>query len=93
MIWKAKQKRGDKLVFPDSVVEAAWKRADGCCECRRRTHNHPYVRCYKELVWENRGREERGKWEAHHRTSVDAGGDDTLSNCEILCWDCHSRTL
>lgn len=81
------------MVFPDNVVEAAWRRAGGRCECRRLSHNHPYVRCNKELVWENRGRDGRGKWEAHHRVSVDAGGADTLSNCEILCWDCHSQTL
>ena len=76
--------------FPIEVVEAAWKRAGGRCECRRKTHEHYYGRCNKELVWENRGREGRGKWEAHHIVS---GGPDTLSNCEILCWDCHSRTL
>lgn len=30
--------------------------------------------------------------EAHHKTSVDAGGSDTLSNCKILCHDCHVAT-
>jgi 5-methylcytosine-specific restriction endonuclease McrA len=45
-------------------------------------------------VWENRGRETgRGAWEAHHIVSQEAGGESTLSNCEILCWDCHSRTF
>jgi 5-methylcytosine-specific restriction endonuclease McrA len=37
----------------------------------------------------NRGREGRGAWEAHH---VNANGEDILSNCEILCWDCHKNT-
>lgn len=78
------------MAFFDEVVAQAWKRAGGRCECRRTTHNHPYVRCNKELVWENRGRESRGAWEAHHISST---GDDTLSNCEILCWDCHQRTF
>jgi len=78
------------MAFPDSVVEDAWKRAGGRCECRRHSHKHPYVRCNKELVWENRGRDGRGKWEAHHRSTTRG---DTLSNCEILCWDCHSRTF
>ena len=78
------------MAFPDSVVEAAWRRAGGRCECRRRSHNHRYVRCNKQLVWHNRGREGRGKWEPHHRSST-AG--DTLSNCEILCWDCHTGTF
>ncbi|MEW5951086.1 MAG: HNH endonuclease signature motif containing protein [Elusimicrobiota bacterium] len=80
--------------FPESIIKEAWQRANGRCECRRKEHNHLYIRCNKELVWENRGRENgRGAWEAHHRISVESGGDNTLSNCEILCWDCHSKTL
>lgn len=79
------------MAFSEETVEEAWKRAGGRCECRRTTHNHSYVRCNKELVWENRGRETgRGAWEAHHRSSI---GGDSLSNCEILCWDCHKATL
>jgi len=77
------------MAFPDSVVQQAWQRAGGRCECTRITHNHG-VPCNKQLVWDNRGREGRGAWEAHHRTT---GGPDTLSNCEILCWDCHKLTL
>jgi hypothetical protein len=79
--------------FSDEVVKLAWTRAQGRCECRRETHLHPYIRCNKELVWENRGREGRGAWEAHHKVSVDAGGGSYLSNCEILCWDCHTKTF
>ncbi len=79
------------MAFPQSVVEQAWRRAGGKCECRRKRHNHYYVRCNKELVWANRGREGRDKWEAHHISSI---GGDTLSNCEILCWEpCHRLTL
>jgi len=77
------------MAFPESVVRQAWQKAGGKCECRRVTHGHS-GRCNKQLVWKNRGREGRGKWEAHHR--VRSRGD-TLSNCEILCWDCHSKTL
>lgn len=79
--------------FPEDVVRRAWNRAGGRCECERKTHRHPYGRCGKQLVWENRGREGRGAWEAHHIVSQDAGGPSTYSNCKILCWDCHSRTL
>ena len=78
------------MAFSDEVVAQAWRRAGGRCECRRTTHNHPYARCNKELVWENRGREGRGAWEAHHITPA---GGDTLSNCEILCWNCHQQTF
>lgn len=79
------------MAFSDEVVAQAWRRAGGKCECRRTRHNHSYVRCNKQLVWENRGRGEgRGAWEAHHISST---GGDTLSNYEILCWDCHQRTF
>jgi 5-methylcytosine-specific restriction endonuclease McrA len=30
--------------------------------------------------------------EAHHKTSVASGGKDILSNCKILCHDCHTNT-
>jgi len=77
------------MAFSESVVQQAWQKAGGKCECRRATHGHT-GRCNKQLVRENRGREGRGKWEAHHR--VRSGGD-TLSNCEILCWVCDSKSF
>jgi len=80
--------------FPEPVVQAAWNRAGERCECRRRTHNHPYIRCENKLKKEKRGlREGTDSWEPHHITSQEAGGPDTLSNCEILCWPCHKLTL
>jgi len=33
-----------------------------------------------------------GTAEAHHKTSVEAGGSDALSNCQILCHNCHAQT-
>jgi len=76
--------------FPSSVVEAAWKRSGGLCECRRERHTYHTGRCNKQLGWENRGKDGyRGCWEAHH---INAGGPDTLSNCEILCCQCHKDT-
>ena len=75
--------------FPDSVVEAAWKRAKGRCECRRTTHDHTIPHGI-QLTWGNRGREGKGAWEAHHKVR---GGSDTVSNCEILFWDCHKKTF
>lgn len=45
------------------------------------------------LSYDNRGKDGAwGAWEAHHKVSVVAGGSDTLSNCEILCMDCHKKT-
>ena len=69
------------MAFSNTVVLDAWKQAGGKCE-----------RCNKQLSWENRGREGRGCWEAHHKTSVAAKGSDNLSNCEIVCFDCHTKT-
>jgi len=77
------------MAFTKEVILEAWKRSGGRCECRRTTHNHPYIRCNKDLVWDNQGREGRGKWEAHH---INSNGPDVLSNCEILCFDCHTKT-
>lgn len=78
------------MAFSNNIIELAWKRSNGHCECRRRSHNHYYTRCNKQLVLSNRGKDShRGCWEAHH---VTAGGPDTLSNCEILCCDCHKAT-
>jgi len=77
--------------FSEDVAIQAWRKAGGKCECTRSLHNHPYGRCNKDLALENRGRETgRGCWEAHHRNS---NGGDTVSNCEILCWDCHKMTF
>lgn len=77
------------MAFSDSVIKAAWTLAKGKCECIRSTHQHLYVRCNKELIWNNRGRNGRGAWEAHH---INSNGPDTFSNCEILCWECHKNT-
>jgi len=86
------EREGAFMAFSQTVVDAAWKRAGGKCECNRSTHGHS-GRCEKLLSYENRGKEgTRGAWEAHHIVSVAAGGSDTLSNCEILCLDCHKLT-
>jgi hypothetical protein len=79
--------------FPDKVVSDALARAGGRCECRRTNRDclrkHSYSRCYESgFTLGNRGT----RWQTHHKTSQDAGGPDTLSNCEILCLDCHKAT-
>ena len=80
------------MAFSDSVVQQAWQRSGGCCECVRSTHGHA-GRCDVRLIWGARGNDKvLGGWEAHHKTSVEAGGSDALSNCEILCIPCHEKT-
>jgi len=79
------------MAFSDETVRQAWLDAGGKCECARASHGHG-TRCNKTLIWANRGRNGFGAWEAHHRTTAQSG-DDSLSNCEILCWPCHSKTF
>ena len=76
------------MAFSDSTISQAWTRAGGSCECTRASHGH-WGRCGRTLSWNFRGSELQGGWEAHHIT---AGGSDSLSNCEILCQDCHKKT-
>ena len=68
------------MAFPNDVVEAVWGIVKGECE-----------NCGKAIVWENRGREGRGAWEAHYADNN--SNNNSHANCKILCWDCHLRTL
>ena len=87
------QERMIILGFSDDVIVQAWQRAGGKCQCELKGCGHT-GRCNKSLVWENRGKEgKRGAWEAHHITAQSAkSSTDTLSNCRILCLDCHKNT-
>lgn len=76
------------MAFSDEVIRPAWTRSGGKCECARSTHWH-FGSCYRVLDRESRGKETEYGWEAHH---INSNGDDTLSNCEILCQNCHKQT-
>ena len=78
------------MAFPEDVVVQAWKRSGGKCECKGWKHNHKFSRCNAQLIPAMRRQEGQGRWEAHR---INRRGDDTLSNCEILCWDCYKRSL
>lgn len=79
------------MSFPREVLyDAFWKRAGGKCECTRQCPGHAGYRCGKVLDPSNVNPVQ--KWQAHHRVSQDAGGPDTLENCEILCVECHKNT-
>lgn len=68
------------MAFSESTIKSCWDIVGGVCE-----------KCRKSLVWGNRGRVGTGCWEAHH---IDGNPNhDTVSNCEILCWPCHEKTL
>ena len=76
------------MTFPEDIVEKAWARANGICECGRVSHEHHTDEdCEEKLIKTNRGREGTGCWETHHK---DGNPDNNiLSNCEIVCWPCH----
>ena len=78
-----------RTAFSEGVVNAAWLRSGGRCECRRVSHGHPAIRCAQRLIYGLRGSELAGGWEAHH---INSNGGDMLSNCEILCQQCHKKT-
>jgi 5-methylcytosine-specific restriction endonuclease McrA len=71
------------MAFPQTVKDAAYRRAGGRCECTRTSCGH-IGRCPRPLS---------AGWEAHHIVSQLAGGADTLANCEALCLACHRDTL
>ena len=73
--------KGGEMAFSESMRHEIFMRAHGRCE-----------KCGKTLVYEHHREGERGAWEAHHRTSVDAGGKDIASNGMALCLDCHKST-
>ena len=88
LLWRRSKK--EVMSFQLSVVEAAWARSGGRCECRRRTHRgHPIHRCINFLSKENWRAQGTGAWEAAHRTPVETGGPEALSNCEVLCMPCY----
>lgn len=81
------------MAFPQSVVDQAFARSGGRCECARQHPGrieapHHGSRCPRTFMRTGRGT----SWEAHHITAESVGGSDTLSNCEILCITCHSLT-
>ena len=72
------------MAFSDDVIKQAWTRSGEHCEWTRISHVHFRKMCLKYLIYENRGSEGRGAWEAYH---IDSPADDSLSNCELLCWE------
>lgn len=68
--------------FPEWVIDERWQTAVGCCECRNPNHPHHCDRaCRRDLS--------RCDWDAHHANRY-AG--DSVSNCRLLCVDCHYLT-
>ena len=78
------------MTFPEDVVKDAWELVEGKCECSRSSHHHPEGRCNRHLIPESRGKVGWGGWEACPIDGIEA--HNTLSNCEIICFECRSRS-
>jgi len=77
------------MAFSQEVINLAWNRANGRCECTLIKCRHT-GKCNKEL--DPRNEIQGKKWEAHHKVSQDVNGSDGLGNCQILCIECHKNT-
>lgn len=73
-------------MFSEEVIEFAWIRANGRCECTLSSHNHFAIRCNNKVVLEKRNHWVTGGWVANIKIQ-NAG--NTSSNCEILCFECY----
>ena len=84
--------RGCRMAFSQDVINKAWKRAGGKCECTRRDcPEHIVVSCRRVLDPYNK--RPGMKWEAHHKNAQkNLSSHDGASNCEILCVACHKKT-
>jgi hypothetical protein len=78
------------MTFSDEVIRKVWKRSGGRCECRRKSHKHPYGRCGILLDPEKRRKKEPVSWEV---LKIDDNGPYTLENCEILCGKCFMENI
>lgn len=77
------------MAFAEDVVKDAWELVEGKCECARSMHNHPEGRCNKHMIWESKGQIGWGGWDA---CFIDGNQNHvSLTNCEILCFECKSR--
>lgn len=76
--------------FSNEIVEAAWARAKGACECLYADHGH-HNRCGKTLLKAYRGDKfSFFGWEAHSKSGRYL---NDISDCEIVCWDPCYLTL
>jgi len=72
------------MPFSDDVKVQAFARAGGRCECTRSLHSH-INRCGWTLSMKTA--------EFCHIANQSPDRHDTLSNCEVLCHDCHVKTV
>lgn len=71
------------MAITEQTRKDLYRRAGGRCECTMNVCSHHSGRCSHQLS---------PGWEAHHRTSISAGGHDGLSNLTAMCVTCHKNT-
>lgn len=69
----------DDLFVPD-VVRGKFNDVFSKCECEG---------CKKDLVWEDRWREDKMGWDACKNDK--SSNDVSKSNCKIVCYECLSE--
>lgn len=84
------------MAFSEETIKAAFERSNGKCECGMRHgmflgSDAPHIlpnQCPITFEYNEKG----DKWHAHHIKAAKDGGSDELSNCRILCLECHYLT-
>ena len=77
------------MEFSDAIIEQAWLRSDGKCECERATHKN-WGKCNTLVIKSSRGDGHKILgWETHSKSGLYL---NSPSDCEIFCWNCHKAT-
>jgi anaerobic selenocysteine-containing dehydrogenase len=71
--------------FPATVINAAFERAGGCCECRDPNHIHGAERCNTRCSMPMQGSPAPGGFEA---MPINPSGPLDIENCHIVCSAC-----
>lgn len=77
------------MAFTSNTLLQAWERSGGTCECMRTIHNHSGI-CNAQLVFEEQGKQTHTGWQAFH---IGATFDNSVYNCEIICWECQKQII
>jgi hypothetical protein len=77
-------------MWVDEVVENAWVRSGGRCECSRRHHGHG-VECGRALAWAHRGTHTATGWELVRHGDPKVGGWQAVKDAQVLCVECYRR--
>ena len=72
--------------FSENVLDEAYSRAGGRCEC---TREHEGVKAPHHGKNCPRGFARYFGWLPYEKTPLSKGGKETFDNCEVLCKECN----